>query len=273
MYCRTVKQQPRDAGEDLPKLLEFAERLSEDVASMQRSVPLDSDSPEFSLCFMAACFVSREVDHLRGVASLARLGLDSEALILARSMLEGMVQLLWAAQSPEERPSTWHKYVFVEDWRVTQRWVPPFSQQEEDDRALLEERVRLEAGGFLTRKARRARDAGGELPPDPYQPRWHGGNTIKDLFEQTSADELWPLYRSASESVHWTMRGLGSSVVRNDTKLTYQSEDSNKAATALASGIQAVLQISQILSGCLGEDASQSIASLYGEYVKFMGAA
>lgn len=260
----------RDTGSDIPKLLGFAEGLSSDVAMLQQSVPLNAVSPDFSLCFMAACFVSREVDHLRGVANLTRIGLDSEALILARSMLEGMAQLLWAAQEPEERPSMWHRFVFVEDWRITQRREEPLSEREEEERSLLKEKVREEAADFLTRKAQNAERSGQEMPSDPYRQKWYGGETVKELFKQTSAENLWPLYRAASESVHWTMRGLGSSIVRDDTKLTYQSEDPNKAATALASGIQAVLQVAQVLASCLGEDARRSVSDWHGDYVSLM---
>lgn len=268
-----MEREPRDADHDLPKLLRFSERVTAEVSVLQGSVPLDSSSRGFGLCFMAACFVSREVDHLQAVTKLVQLGLHSEALILARSMLEGMVQLLWAAQRPDERPSRWHKFVFVEDWRLTRRRDPPLSPREEEERALLEDRVGLEGGAFLTRKAQRAIEAGQPLPPDPYQPSWHGGMKIKALFEETAAMDLWPLYRTASESIHWTMRGLGSSIARRGTKLIYESEDPKKAATALASGIQALLQTSQVLSSCLGQSARQSVESLRADYVRLMGTA
>ena len=86
----------RDANTDLPNLISFTVRLTDEAERLVSGITLrESGEPEDwdNLCFMAACFVSRQVDHLRGVLALVDKGLDSEALVLARNMLEGMIQL------------------------------------------------------------------------------------------------------------------------------------------------------------------------------------
>ena len=234
----------RDANTDLPNLISFTVRLTDEAERLVSGITLrESGEPEDwdNLCFMAACFVSRQVDHLRGVLALVDKGLDSEALVLARNMLEGMIQLLWAAQDPDERPLRWRTFALIEDWRLVRSQDPASIEFDETEWRALDTRVRSHGEPFLTRRSRSAIESGEPPPPDPYHRNWYGGRTIRDLFDSTSGAELLPLYRSASETVHWTPRGLGSSLVRNGDRIHYSAADPNKAATALASGIQSVL--------------------------------
>jgi hypothetical protein len=218
----------RDANTDLPDLISFALRLTSEVGVLVSGIPLrESGEPEDwdNLCFMAACFVSRQVDHLRGVLTLVDKGLDSEALVLARSMLEGMIQLLWAAQDPDERPLRWRAFSLIEDWLLAQRADPASTTVEETEWRALDARVRSEGVPFLTRRAKNAIASGDAPPPDPYHDNWFGGGKIRDMFDQTSGADLWSLYGRASENVHWTPRGLGSSLVRREGSIVYSAVD------------------------------------------------
>jgi hypothetical protein len=263
----------RDANTDLPDLISFALRLTSEVGVLVSGIPLrESGEPEDwdNLCFMAACFVSRQVDHLRGVLTLVDKGLDSEALVLARSMLEGMIQLLWAAQDPDERPLRWRAFSLIEDWLLAQRADPASTTVEETEWRALDARVRSEGVPFLTRRAKNAIASGDAPPPDPYHDNWFGGGKIRDMFDQTSGADLWSLYGRASENVHWTPRRLGSSLVRREGSIVYSAVDPSKAATALASGIQSVLQSSQILSGCLPAEKAGLAEELRVDYLQMM---
>ena len=263
----------RDADTDLVDLTSFALRLTNEVGTLMSDIRLrESGDPEDwdNLCFMAACFVSRQVDHLRGVLALVDNELDSEALVLARSMLEGMIQLLWAAQDPDERPLRWRAFSLIEDWRLARGDDPESVKVDKSEWRALNARVRSEGVPFLTRKAKSAIASGGSPPPNPYHTNWFGGRKIKDLFDQVSGTELWSLYGRASETVHWTPRGLGSSLRRQEHSIVYSAVDPTKAATALASGIQSVLQSSQILSGCLPAETAGLTEELRLDYLHMM---
>jgi hypothetical protein len=248
-------------------------RLTDEVGALVSGMPLrESGEPEDwdNLCFMAACFVCRQIDHMTAVLTLVDKGLDSEALVLGRSMLEGMIQLLWAAQEPEERPLRWRAFSLIEDWRLAQQDDRTSITVEKDQWRALDARVRSEGVPFLTQRAKNAIASGNPPPPDPYHANWFGGRKTRDLFEQTSGAELWSLYGRASESIHWTPRGLGSSLIRQEGSIVYSGVDPSKAATALACGIQSVLQTSQILSWCLPAETSGLVEELRLDYLHMM---
>lgn len=105
---------PSRASKDKPILRAFAERLLRLAAEVTRP-PLPYDEHDH-LGFMALCFVSKQMEHLRSVCMLIAVGRDRDAALIARSMVEGMGLLLWAARKPTERPLLWRSSVWVEEW-------------------------------------------------------------------------------------------------------------------------------------------------------------
>ena len=53
------------------------------------------------LAFMTLCFLSKQLDHAKSVRILVR---STDAILVYRSIIEGLCQLAWAAWKPQERP-------------------------------------------------------------------------------------------------------------------------------------------------------------------------
>src|SRR5688572_11319416 len=86
------------AQRDLPRLrqsvkelLALAHEITENVAYSEKD----------HLAFMALCFLSKQIDHTQSVLALIP---SRDVILIARSMIEGLCQLLWAAQEPDRLP-------------------------------------------------------------------------------------------------------------------------------------------------------------------------
>src|SRR5688572_9248803 len=76
-------------------------------AAFSRPYTFDRDN---DLAFMTLTFAGRQIEHARSVLVL---GSSLDTALIARSMLEGLSQLLWASQEPEDRPLRWRAFVYV----------------------------------------------------------------------------------------------------------------------------------------------------------------
>lgn len=98
----------------LPWYRERAERLhrfASDVFEGTQTVFQGRDS----FGFMVLSYVSRQRDHMD---SLLELIPGRDALLIARSMIDGMIQLKWASLKPEERQERWRAFVYAHDWKL-----------------------------------------------------------------------------------------------------------------------------------------------------------
>src|SRR5262245_48321743 len=99
-------------GHDTERLRRY---LGDLVALAERSFagPVTFDGSNH-LAFMALAFAGKQVVHARSILTLQG---SMDTTLVARSMFEGLSQLLWAAQLPEDRPQRWRAFAFVRDWR------------------------------------------------------------------------------------------------------------------------------------------------------------
>src|SRR5882672_4123436 len=67
------------------------------------------------LAFMALCFLSKQIDHAKSIIALVP---GRDTILIARSMIEGLCQLLWAAKAPNVLPLQWRTFAYVHDWRI-----------------------------------------------------------------------------------------------------------------------------------------------------------
>lgn len=231
---------PSRASMNTPILRAFAERLLRLAAEITQP-PLPYDDHDH-LGFMTLCFVSKQMEHLRSVCMLIDAGRDRDAALIARSMVEGLGLLLWAALKPTERPLLWRSYVWVEDWRLLQ--TKEAAGEDTETSQKLEIQAQLDGYGhqFLTRKAKRRIAAGHPLPSDPYRPNW-AGVTIADVLREVGGLPLYEsIYRQISGWIHWSPGAIGMAIERNQGSVGYVEADPESAATALAAGFQALFE-------------------------------
>ena len=103
--------------------------------------------------FMLVSFTVKQIEHSH---SLLKLEFSVDTVLVARSMLEGLAQLLWAMKQPRCRPLMWRAFAFVLDWRLLQKQrsqgltIDPVLERR------IHEGIRRYGKWFLTKEARQA---------------------------------------------------------------------------------------------------------------------
>lgn len=250
------------ARTDLLKLRSFADRLGSLVAQMID--PGGSLDDQDHLGFMALCFVGAQMEHVRSVCVLVDNGQDRDAALVARTMIEGLCQLKWAAQKPSARPEVWRAYSLVEDWRLMRSQ----SDEEVDQpyRQKIEQRLSQYGPGFWSDKARKRKSEGKRLPADPYRRDWHG-QTALQIFEDVDGKSLYErIYRVTSGWIHWNPKAIGTALERSSVTVDYTIRSPNNAATALAGSFQALFESAQLLNNHFDLGYSDQLEKLYIDY-------
>ena len=221
-------------------------------------------SEEDDLSFMALCLFGKQIDHLESVVILVP---KRDAILIARSMIEGMCQLFWAARDPGTRPSQWRNFVWVHDWRTVQQKSARGVAVDPEVQACIEDGLRRSGDRYVKGKARKARDSGAPWP-DPYHDNWRCGTTVWEMCESVGAGDLYRrIYKPFSDWQHGGVGKLGEALQRRDDRVVYSSDSPKDAATALAVGFQCLLQTAQLTDGYLKLGFGEEISELRDGYV------
>jgi hypothetical protein len=198
------------------------------------------------LQFMLVSFAAKQRLHALAVLTL-RTHLD--ALLVARSMLEGMSQLLWAAKQPKRRPLMWRAFAYVVDWRLMQENLTRGLTGSDQTRRTVQAGIRRYGRRFWTKEAKAARARRGLMPNDPYLKNWYGERE-SDLFRDIGADRLLEAYATFSEWHHWRIGGIGRILRFNahDGQFTLLATDAPSIAEARACAFQAFWETLHLLN-------------------------
>lgn len=251
----------RKAQKDIPDLRRWVNSLLTLANKMTKNVKY---SERDNFAFMALCFLSKQVDHMMSILALNQ---SRDVGLIARSMLEGMCQLLWAAKDPEPRALRWRTFAWVHDWRIMQGQITAGETVDATLRTSIEEALRQHGNQFLTRKARKARDRGDPLPNRPYHDNWTGVS-VKKIFHEVKGEVLYQkLYGPFSDWHHWSPGGLGAAIARQTNHVFYSQVSLEDSATALATGFQCLLQTIEVLDKHMQMGMAASIAKLKDGYI------
>lgn len=251
------------AVKNIPELRRHLIDLS--AVSGKAFSPSPSFDPENQLAFMALTFAVKQNEHARSVLQLDQ---SVDSILIARSMLEGLSQLLWAAQAPQERPLRWRTFSFVVDWRLMRKRMAAGEAVTEDQRAAIEGGLKEHGRYFLTSKAVEAQAKGHSLPSDPYTRNWYG-ETEKDIFSAIGADRLYDEpYRFFSEWHHWRPGAFGHLLQFDVESTTFAitTQHPSFTATALAVAFQCLWQTMSLLENTLLGHIRADLDRLYESY-------
>ena len=189
--------------------------------------------------FMALCFIGKQVDHMKSILVLDE---SPDVVLIARSMIEGLCQLLWTVKDPCARGLQWRAYSYIQDWRVMEEKIAAGERVDRETHARIEEGIRLYGDQFLTSEARKKRTRGEPLPRDPYRKSWTG-HQVRQICEEVKGELLYlHLYRPFSDYHHWSPSGLGIAVKRQQNEVVYSSRLPQRAAAALSTAFHCLLQ-------------------------------
>lgn len=214
---------------------------------------------------MALCFLSKQIGHLRSIVILIP---SRDATLIARSMIEGLCQLLWAAREPATHPLQWRAFAWVHDWRVMQAEIAQGRPVDPKRRTDIEDALQKYGDQFLTKKARETRKQGTPLPSDPYHDNWRCGCQLWQICESVGGAELYRiLYEPFSDWHHWGVGGLGKAIARQENRIAYSSSSPTNAAAALRCGFQCLLQTVKLTDRHLSLGSAAKITELRNDYI------
>jgi hypothetical protein len=219
------------------------------------------------LGFMGLCFVSRQIDH---VQCLAALGQQRDAMLIARSMIEGLCMLKWAAQSISERPLMWRAFGYVHNWRTLCRKVESGEAVDPLEQTKIESGLATYGHLFYTNNTRRAQEARQDLPSDPYHKDWKCGTQIKQICESVGGSVLHQeIYSTYSDWHHWGISTMAETISLSGDTVCYRSSSASRYAMALATGFQCLIETVELVNQHLALEKELQIAEIRDDYLKW----
>lgn len=250
------------AEKNLPGLHEWVDRL---LTLANKTLADIQYSDEDHLGFMSLCFLSKQIDHMQSIVTLIP---SRDVNLIARSMIEGLFQLLWAAKEPGTFPIQWRAFACIHDWRAMQARVALGETATPEQRTAIENGLLKHGDQFLTKKAREAQKQGNLLPPDPYYPNWRCGQSIQQICESVGGETLYrKLYGPFSDWHHWGVVGFAEVIVRQENGVVYSSMSPTDSAAALACGFQCLLQTIELTDKHLNIGLASKISELQNGYI------
>jgi len=209
---------------------------------------------------MLASFAVKQIEHSR---SLLKLESSIDTVLIARSMLEGLAQMLWAAKLPKRRPLMWRAFAFILDWRLLQKHTSLGLTIDPGIERNIRQSINRYGRWFLTKEAKRELAAGKPLPKDPYTKNWYGERETEIFRDVDGATLLEGAYAPFSEWHHWRPGAFGRlmSFDKSTDTFSMATSDPNQLAMALAVGFQCLWQTMQLFNArCrlgIGHDLQQ----------------
>ena len=230
----------QEAEDDVTELRRrLAELLELTEETLKGPIQFDQNN---HLLFLALTFTAKQAEHAKSVLTL---GESPDATLITRSMLEGLNQLLWAAQEPDDRPLRWRAFAYVRDWRTMKAQDAAGDIVPADRRKQIQEGLRQFGNLFLSPRARKAQSTGRPLPDDPYDKNWYHAKE-KEIFSAVGGEVAYQkLYGPASEWHHWRVGGLGPMLTFDKQTQTFTWTINNRreiTAGALATAFMCLWQ-------------------------------
>jgi hypothetical protein len=228
-----------------------------------RSVTIE-ENDDFG--FMAIQFLYKQMHHAESLLALIP---RRDAGLIARTMIDGLYQLLWAFQAHEERAKLWRSFSIIHDWRLIQgrlRIGIPV-----DEANTYRNEAALKIFGNLHRLKKPKPNS-----PDPYYRRWHGGVTLSDMADAVGRELYDEPYAELSDWEHWGVSGIGESIVRENDHIVVDSSSDRVTGLSLLAAFQCLLQTLEVANihlslnitdaiRTLGKDFRETLDSFYME--------
>jgi len=253
LFIRDPREVPFLNGQ-VKKVLALAEEASRNISIQEND--------DFG--FMAAQFLYKQMQHGESVLLLVP---RRDAGLIARTMIDGLYQLLWASRAPEERAKLWRSFSIIHDWRRIQGQrklgIPVDQEHIRRTEAL------LNALGNAHRIKKPKLNQ-----PDPYSKTWHGGVRLSDMADAVSRELYDGPYAELSDWEHWGVSGIGESIARENDRVIVNTDSDRIAGVALLAAFQCLLQTLEVADvhlslkirdaiQTLGEDFRKTLDSFY----------
>lgn len=202
------------SDERTSQLLSIAAAAVVLAEKMIRTTKVDTESSRPAREWKVFCvcgFVVWQVELMRSLLDLARNGHYDVGQTISRTMVEGMIKVVWLMEDPDTRLDQWGSYLAVEQYahaREMEGELPADPEWMATRLARLRKQVAEQSYELLTDEARAALDADRPLPKKLTKPRaeW-GGKPVAHMIDEVADDSfLWKsmVYKVQSMGIHWS---------------------------------------------------------------------
>lgn len=241
----------RDPTQDLPLLKQRLIQAIQLAEACTRGVRI-LDDDDFG--FMTINFLCKQMDH---AGSLLLLIPRRDTMLIARTMFDGLCNLLWAYQCPPERGRQWRAFSCVHDWRLMQAELAAGREVDKDIRVSIGNAL-AEYGKFFLRK-----NANTASSSDPYQRYWRAGTNLSEMASAIGGKEQYDdYYESASDWEHWGPGGFGDALSRSSGQITFSSDSTRVCADSLFRAFLYLLQTIDVTNAYLHLSKEGAIGSM-----------
>ena len=265
--------QHRDEWEVVDRLSDLLFELIALAASLFGSIPKPLTEAD-RYANMGLTFLGKQIDH---ATSLLALNRSRDSVLIARSMIEGLVQLTWASKRPGERARRWWDYDVVQRLRSLDRLskasidIPNAALSEATDNA-----ARL-GHRFMNKKGRERRSRGETLGSNSYVTSWTGKSVCELCGETGYLDKYYTFYDRFSDWHHWGPASVGEPLyaeagpVEGQAIIGYQSASPSDTAMALANGLQCLVVTLHLMDEHLEAGLAAKIEDIANRYARVKG--
>jgi hypothetical protein len=218
-----------------------------------RGIPL-AEEDDFG--FMTAQFLYKQMQHAQSVLDLIP---RRDAGLVARTMIEGLYQLLWTSQAAEERAKRWRSFAIVHDWRLIQGRL-------KEGIPVPEAEVRRNAAGLKEFGDLHRIKKPKPNSLDPYHQKWRGGISLSDMADSVGRELYDGPYAELSDWEHWGVSGIGDSISRQDGHITISPDSDRVADLSLLAAFQCLLQTLEVADAHFSLNIPGNIQSLREEF-------
>lgn len=202
--------------------------------------------------FMATQFLYKQMQHAESVLCLVP---RRDAGLIARTMIDGLYQLLWAFQAHEERAKLWRSFSIIHDWRLIQGRLREGIPVDKKDIRRNEAGIK-ELGALHRLKKPKANST------DPYTKRWHGGIQLKNMADVVSRELYDGPYTELSDWEHWGVVGIGQSIEREHDRAIVNRDSDRIAGLSLLAAFQCLLETLEVADVHLSLNIPDAIRAL-----------
>lgn len=205
--------------------------------------------------FFLICYLYKLNQHMDSIRKLCP---SPDTQLVARTMIETLIQMLWVAQNPEERSAIWRNYVFIEDWNTLQDMLNRGIPISQTVHAMIEDSYEAKKTDYLTKKKQVYRD-------------WKKGVKIHQMADDVKAGDLYSvLYSGFSDWVHGGPVSLARQVEFTDNLELFLDGNNIQhfVNASFSAAFQCMFQGLQVCTQHFSLGLDEQLQSIYDRYIR-----
>jgi len=240
-----------------PRELPFLHtQLESAVALADRSSRGISIREDDDFGFMTLQFLYKQMQHAESILLLVP---RRDAGLVARTMIEGLYQLLWTSRAPEERARRWRSFSIIHDWRLMQARLREGISVGKADVAKNEAGLQEFGHLHLINKPKSS---------DPYHRSWRGGTNLSDMADVVGRELYDGPYSELSDWEHWGVSGIGDSISREEGHIAVNPNSDRIAGLSLLAAFQCLIQTIGVADAYLTWDITDTVRNTEKSFIE-----